>query len=97
MNVLTLIGVVLTALAALAGGVGYFKAGVSKATIELYKEDNEALRARLTTLETQVESDQTKIKNLEDANRFLSSVVTQSAQIASLHQKVDRILSKVEG
>ncbi len=82
-------------IAAAAGVVGYFKANVSKSTIELYKDDNEALRTRLTTMEAELHEATTKINALENANHFLASVVTQADAIARLQASVDRILSKV--
>lgn len=81
--------------AAAAGVVGYFKANLSKATIELYKENNEALTARITTLESQRTEDAAKIKALENANKFLAAVVTQADQIAALTALCTRIGEKV--
>lgn len=73
-----------------AGVVGYFKANVSKSTIELYKEDNEALRLRLTTLESEKKEADARIAALENANKFLGSVVTQAEAIAYVKATVEK-------
>lgn len=95
MTFLPIIGVVLLVIAAAAGVVGYFKANLSQATILLYKEDNDALRARINTLESQKVLDDARIKALENANKYLGSVVTQAEQIAYVRTVVDRIAEKI--
>ncbi len=95
MNPLTWVGVVFTLIAAGTGTVGYFKANVSKSTIELYKEDNEALRTRLTTLEAQAESDKKEISLLQARQTQLTAIVTQAVAIKEMRDVVDRIAVKV--
>lgn len=73
-----------------AGVVGYFKANVSKSTIDLYKDDNDALRIRLTSLEEDKRTKDAKISALEDANKFLGQVVTQADNIAYVKTAVDK-------
>lgn len=89
------VGFVLAVIAGIGGVVGYFRANVSKATIELYKQDNEALRARLTTLEQQAAADRSEIVALKSARQYLASVVTQADNIAALREVADRIAAKV--
>lgn len=87
-------------LASGAGVVGYFKANVSKSTIDLYKEDNEALRNRLNTLEEDKRATAAKIAALEDANKFLGQVVTQADNIAYVKSAVDKnteLLNRIAG
>lgn len=91
MDIVSLIGIALLIIAAGAGVVGYFRANLSKATIELYKDDNEALRSRVDTLEKQGALDRAQIKALGDANRFLGQVVTQAEAIAAVRAKVDEL------
>ena len=94
-NLTEYIGIAFLFFASGAGIIGYFKANVSKATIELYKEDNDALRARLQTLETQARTDQAEIKALKSAHAYLTSVVTQADAIAAMRAMLDRIAVKV--
>lgn len=93
--VIQVVGGLLLIMAAATGVIGYFKANISKSTIELYKEDNEALRKRVLTLEEQVVSDNAKIKALENAQVYLASVVTQATAIAEMRIIVDKIAQKV--
>lgn len=88
-------GFILAIIAGFGGVVGYFRANVSKATIELYKQDNEALRARLSTLEDQARSDRAEIDALKSARTYLASVVTQADNIAALRARVEQIATKV--
>ncbi len=90
MSIISIIGVALLVIAAAAGVVGYFKANLSQATITLYKEDNEALRSRLATLEAQKVIDDARMLALENANKYLGSVVTQAEQVAAIRATVDR-------
>ena len=83
------------ALAGLAGAVGYFKANVSKATIDLYKEDNNALRGRLDTVEAELKDVKAENQALHSAHQYLTSVITQADAIAALRSVVDRIAAKV--
>lgn len=83
-----------------AGVVGYFKANVSKSTIDLYKEDNDALRTRLVTLEEDKKTTAAKLSALEDANKFLGQVVTQADNIAYVKAAVDKntvLLNRIAG
>lgn len=83
-----------------AGVVGYFKANVSKSTIDLYKEDNDALRSRLTTLEEDKVVANAKIEALGNANKFLGQVVTQADNIAYVKAAVDKntvLLNRIAG
>jgi len=95
MTYLTWLGTVMTLVAVAAGLVGYFRANLAKATIDLYKEDNTALRLRVETLEKQKQADDHRIAALEDANKFLSSVVTQADNIAYIKATLDKIATKV--
>lgn len=88
-------GIVLLLIASAAGVIGYFKANVSKSTIDLYKEDNEALRARLLTLEEQGRQDRAEIDALKSAHKFLTGVVTQADAIAHLSRRIEDIAVKV--
>lgn len=88
-------GIALALIASAAGAVGYFKANVSKSTIELYKDDNEALRLRLSTLETQIKADALEILALKSAQKYLSDVVTQAEAIQAMRNTLDRIAAKV--
>lgn len=88
-------GIVLLLIASAAGVVGYFKANVSKSTIELYKEDNEALRLRLSSLEAQAKVDALEIKGLKNAHAYLLQVVTSAEAIAHVQATVDKIAAKV--
>jgi hypothetical protein len=94
-SILIIAGAILTLVAAAGGTAGYFKANVAKSTIELYKEDNTALRLRLDTLEAEKAADHVRIDALENANKFLASVVTQAEQIAYVRNVVERIAAKV--
>lgn len=93
--VIQIAGFVLLLAAAGAGVVGYFKANVAKSTIELYKNDNEALRARVSTFEADLRDANVKIGALETTNHFLISVITQADAIAKLQGTVERIATKV--
>jgi hypothetical protein len=94
-NLFVIAGAILAIVAAAAGVVGYFKANVAQSTIQLYKDDNEALRTRLKTLEEQRTDDAAKIKALELARDYLSNVVTQAAEIAAVRVLVQQIADKV--
>lgn len=94
-NALQLAAVALLLVAASAGVVGYFRANVAKSTIELYKDDNGALRARLSTVEAELLGANAKITALETSNHYLISVVTQADAIAKVQKTVDRIATKV--
>lgn len=95
-TILQFVGVALLLLASAAGVVGYFKANVSKSTIALYKEDNEALRTRLVTLEEQARHDASEIKALKSAQSFLTGVVTQAEAIAKNSATLAALALRVE-
>jgi len=90
-----IIGGILVLVAAAAGIVGYFKANVSKSTIELYKEDNEALRTRLSTLEQESVKDKIEIAALKTAQAHLVAIITQAEQIAAIREQLNKIAVKV--
>lgn len=87
------IGLLLTlfALAALAGGLAAFLRASQKATLETYKEDNEALRGRVKTLEDEraqqrIEMDEVKAKvsKLIERNAVLEEIVPGTVAIEHL-------------
>ena len=82
---------VTSAIAGAAGVIGYFRANLSKATIDLYKTDNEALRLRIETLEQMHVEDQAKIKSLEESHQNLIQIVTQAEAIKQLRAQVDQV------
>lgn len=90
-----LVPVVLSVVIAAAGIAGYFKANVSKSTIALYRENNEALLERVSLLELKVKEDAIRIQALETARNTLINVITQAEAIARLTATVDRIAEKV--
>lgn len=91
-----IVATILLLVAAGASVVGYFRANVSKSTIELYKADNEALRARVLTLESQALHDSLQIRELKGSVSSLQAVVTQAEAIASMRAVVERIATKVD-
>ena len=86
---------VVAILTAAAGAVGFFKANVSKSTIALYREDNQALRARLSTLEAQVKEDAIRIEALEHTRAVLTGIVTQADAIADIRETTKKIARTV--
>lgn len=94
-SLLQIVPAVLLLVVAGASVVGYFRANVSKSTIELYKADNEALRARVLTLESQALHDSLQIRELKGSVDSLQAVVTQADAIASMRGVVERIAVKV--
>lgn len=93
--VVEILGGIMAVLLGLSGVIGYFRANVSKSTIELYKEDNEALRTRLGTVEGNLHEALVKIDALESARQYLTSIITQADAIARVQATVDAIAVKV--
>lgn len=94
MNVSAIIGVALAVvglIAAAAAGVAYYRAAYAKATLETYRNDNEALSSRVGHLEDQVavlekqhHADETRIKAIESENATLKNVIGATAAIAEM-------------
>lgn len=95
-DALQVIAGIIAIVSMVAGVVGYFKANVSKATIELYKEDNTALRLRIDTLEHTAIENAERIRVLEAARNTLLDVVTQAQAIAELHRVIALIANKLD-
>lgn len=76
--------VLLGLLVVAAVAVAYFRASYAKATIETLKEDNEALRNRVETLEEEDRTKQTKIEHLRQENEALRDLVTNRVEIDTL-------------
>lgn len=95
-DALQVIAGIIAIVSMVAGVVGYFKANVSKATIELYKEDNTALRLRIDTLEKTADQNAERIRVLEAARNTLLDVVTQAQAIAELHRVIALIANKLD-
>lgn len=78
-----------------AGGLAAFFRNMQKATLETYKEDNEALRHRVGTLEDQHRDDHARIGQLEKQvetltrdNELLRTIVPGTEAIAALSDLV---------
>lgn len=89
--ILTAVAAVL-GLAGLAGAaVAWGRVNLAKTTLDLYKADNDALRGRIETLESEKVQLQHgnaecagKIATLESANRVLADQVTGASAVAKL-------------
>lgn len=83
-NWFTIIGTALVVLTALAGVIAYLRTNISKGTIDLYRADNDALRARVVTLEAADVRKTAEIHALNTTVAVLSATVTQKENIERL-------------
>lgn len=83
---LSAVGGVLGLLVAVAFTVAYLRTSVAKNTVELYRIDNEALRARVATLEAEDGRKSAQIAGLQSSVAVLREVVTQKEPIARLER-----------
>ena len=93
-SVLTIVGIVGGIIGLLGGGAAawvYFREGVTKATVEVYREDNTALRGRVETLE----GERNELKNqVADLRGTVSALQEERAilrDLATGHSAVDAL------
>lgn len=82
-------------LVAVAFVITYLRANISKGTIELYRADNDALRARIITLESEDHRKSNAIASLQGTVTVLRDTVTQKDAIARL-EKIARAWAQRE-
>lgn len=109
-NGITLAGVVLGAIVAVALTVAYFRASLGKGTIEVYRQDNEALRGRVQTQDADLAD---KDKTIAELNAKLVEKDTQIKHITDIatgavvweefrrmeedeHKKINEFMGKIE-
>jgi hypothetical protein len=74
-TVFAVLGAVVVLIAALGAAFAVARANFAQRTIELWREENEALRARVVTLEAAVQAAATRVATLEQSNRVLAEIV----------------------
>ena len=91
------LGVIIAALTigGIAGGLAAFFRSLQRATLETYKEDNEALRHRVDTLEAErlddrghIDELRAELTKLRADNDLLREIVPGTKAIAQLHETV---------
>ena len=99
MDVPTAAGILIAVLtiAGIAGGLAAFFRQMQRATLETYKEDNEALRLRVDTLEKeriddrgQLDTLRAEVTKLRADNDLLREIVPGTQAIKALHEAVNR-------
>ena len=93
-DVATIVGAVATVLglAALAGGVlAFVRVNIARGTLELYRQDNEALRGRVDTLEDELITE--RAKGTESAGRIVALERERDVlrDLATGHSAVDAL------
>lgn len=96
-DLLAFIGPITLVVSIVAVGFIYFRTTMAKTTLDLYKADNDALRSRITTLESekadlQKEVAQTtgRISSLETANKVLADQVTGASAVRELSGQMEK-------
>lgn len=87
-NFVTLAVGVIALAAILGSALVWVRVNMAKTTIEIYKGENEALRTRQTSLESEVAACNGKIATLELANRVLADQVTGASAVAKLESTI---------
>lgn len=90
-NGLTVTGIVLAVLAGLALAVGYFRANLGKSTIDLYRQDNDALRARVKTQDEDLLAKDKRIAELEAQVKEKDQQIAHIRDIATGTTAIDAL------
>lgn len=97
MSIATIIQVVVAIIAilsALAFVITYLRSSVRTNTVELYRQDNDALRARVSTLEKSDHLKDVEIATLKGTVLVLTDTVTQEKAIAHLLRMAIRFATR---
>lgn len=95
--VISVVGGVLALAGLLGVAWAVFRTRLQQTTIELYRADNEALRARVDTLEAERNRDRTRLEEmhgelvaLREERALLRDLATGTTALAELHELVSR-------
>lgn len=87
---LGIVGGVLALVALLTGAFVILKSTILRTTNDLWKQEAEALGARLKTVEDEEAKCRTRLAALESANKVLSDQVSGTSAILALGQKIEQ-------